>query len=88
MNDGSDDGRDYISSLVYGQQNTNTWHTLKTSYSTDGVQVHISLPPPTKLREGEVFSRVCLSVILFTGVPHVTTADLFKLIPFGPKPWP
>ena len=42
---------------------------------------------PTKLREGNVFSRVCLSVSSQRG-SHVTNADLFKLFHFHPSPTP
>ena len=40
MNDGSGDGRNFNNHQVPGQQNTNTWHTLTTKYSTDGVEVN------------------------------------------------
>ena len=34
-----DDGSNLNNGIVPGQQNTNTWHTLTTKYSTDGVKV-------------------------------------------------
>ena len=43
----------------------------------------------TKLRKGNVFSRVCLSVSLTKGSPHVTiTHDTLDLTTQGPLPVP
>ena len=48
---------------------------------------HFYFPPTTKLREGNVFSHVSLSVCLFMGVgPHHTGPQPPSLQGFGPVP--
>ena len=48
MNDGSDSRTTFGNDMVPGQQNTNSWHTLTSVFSTDGNKVCGKMCIPVK----------------------------------------